>query len=76
MSTSMEELALEAISLPTELRAELAVRLLRSLEPEELPALSRRWVEEIRRRDAEVREGKVECISAEQVLRRAREQLG
>ena len=75
MSTRMEELALELLSLPAKTRGELALRLIRSLEEEETPEVEGRWLEEIRRRDAEIREGKVECIPAEDVLRRARELL-
>lgn len=75
MSTRMEELALELLSLPASARGELALRLIRSLEESETPDVESRWLEEIDRRDAEIRGGKVECVPAEEVLRRARERL-
>ena len=75
MSTKMEELALELLSLPASTRGELALRLIRSLDETEAPGVESHWLEEIDRRDAEIRAGKVECVPAEEVLRRARERL-
>lgn len=75
MSTKMERLALELLSLPASSRAELAMRLISSLDESDSPDSEKLWLEEIKRRDAEIAQGNVECIPAEEVLRRARERL-
>ncbi len=76
MSTNMERLALELLSLPASSRAELAKRLIASLDEFESPDAGNFWLEEIKRRDAEIAEGKVECIPAEDVFRELRKQFG
>ena len=76
MSTKLERLALELLGLPASSRAELAKQLISSLDESESPDAERLWFEEARRRAAEIAEGKVECVPAEEVLRRAREKLG
>jgi putative addiction module component (TIGR02574 family) len=75
MSTDLEKLALELLGLPASSRAELAQRLISSLDESKSPDAEKLWLEEIERRDAEIAQGKVECIPAEEVLRRARERL-
>ena len=39
------------------------------------PEVGGEWLEEIRRRDADVSAGRVQCASAEDVMRRARERV-
>jgi len=75
MSTQMERLAIELLGLPTSSRALLANQLLASLGETEIPAISDVWLKEISRRDAEIAEGRVQCVPAEDVLRRARERV-
>jgi len=74
--TQMERLALELLALPTKSRAELAHRLIRSLDDEHSPDAEDEWLEEIKRRDAEIREGKAKCVPAEEVFRRLKDEVG
>ncbi|NQU26403.1 MAG: addiction module protein [Candidatus Nealsonbacteria bacterium] len=76
MSTKMESLLVELLGLPASSRATLAKQLLASLEEDELPDVQSRWMEVAKRRIAEINEGKVECIPAEEVFRELREELG
>jgi putative addiction module component (TIGR02574 family) len=75
MSTDVGRLALELLGLPARSRAELAEQLLASLHEEEVPELDDAQIEIYRRRAAELAEGKVEGISAEDVFRRLDEKL-
>ena len=73
MSRAFEEVEAAAMELPSGQRAELATRLIASLEgdgdedgaPAEAGAA---WAAEIRRRVAEVRAGTVELLPADEVL--------
>jgi len=76
MSTNMERLALELLSLPASSRADLARRLIASLEEFESPDAEKPWLEEIKRRDAEITEGRVQCIPAEDVFAELRKRFG
>ena len=74
MAQSMGELEKDALSLPIEDRARLAVSLLCSLEetgedPEEVEKL---WVAVAKRRAQEIQDGSVEGIPADEVLNRLR----
>ena len=73
MATKLEKLALELLELPASSRAELARRLIYSLDDSESPDAEALWVEELKKRDAEVSKGEVQCVPAEGVLRRARD---
>ena len=75
MSTQIERLAIELLSLPTPSRSLLVKQLISSLEETEAPEVSDAWLKEIERRDVEVSEGKVQCVPVEDVLRRARERV-
>ena len=75
MSTQMERLAIELLGLPASSRALLAKQLIASLDENELPEVSDEWLEEINRRDAQISEGSVQCVPAEDVMRRARERV-
>jgi putative addiction module component (TIGR02574 family) len=78
MPTQMEKLAIELLGLPASSRALLARQLLASLDDEDdtaTPEVSDAWLEEIKRRDAEVLAGTVQCVPAEDVMRRARERV-
>jgi putative addiction module component (TIGR02574 family) len=67
-----EKICIDALSLPRDARAEIAHRLLTSLETEEFPDnISEEWRSEIERRRQEFREGKANSVPAEEALRRA-----
>lgn len=66
------QLEAEALSLPLDARAELAQKLLNSLEDISDAEFSRLWAEESVRRAAEADSGLVESIPAEEVARKAR----
>jgi putative addiction module component (TIGR02574 family) len=72
MSTITEQICIEALSLPREARAEIAHRLLVSLENEDFSEdVSELWREEITRRRKDFREGNANPVSVEEALRRA-----
>jgi len=78
MGIAFDELEAAAMGLPSRQRAELATRLIASLDPEEDddPAeVEQAWEEEIRRRIADVRAGTVELIPADEVLAELRAEL-
>ncbi len=72
MSTIVEKVCIEALSLPRDARAEIAHRLLVSLENEDFSdEVTELWHEEIARRRKDFSEGKANPVSAEEALRRA-----
>jgi hypothetical protein len=75
MSTSIEQLAEQAMSLPVEARARLADLLVESLDTDELGRIEQLWITEAKRRRDEVRSGKVKTIPGPEALRRVRNAL-
>lgn len=75
MSTTVEKLVEEAMSLPSESRARLADLLVESLNSEELGQIDRIWTAEAKRRRDEVRSGRVQTILGEDALRTVRDTL-
>jgi hypothetical protein len=75
MATTVEQLAEQAMTLPGELRAQLADLLVESLESDDLGRIERLWVAEAKRRRDEVRSGEVETISGDDALRTVRDSL-
>ena len=72
MSATTEKICIEALSLPHDARAEIAHRLLTSLETEDFADdVSDSWRSEIQRRRQDFRDGKANEVSAEEALRRA-----
>lgn len=71
MAMNLEELAAEVMKLALEDRAQLASRLLLSLEEPSESEIERLWLEEAERRLREFREGRVQGIPGDQVFRRA-----
>lgn len=71
---STKELKAQALKLPAKDRADLAERLLRSLDEEAGvdPEIERLWVQEAERRYRAYKEGRMPTRSLEQVLRTAR----
>jgi putative addiction module component (TIGR02574 family) len=74
MATS-EEIFREAMTLPTEVRAELAERLIGSLVEDVSQEITSAQLSEVRRRIAEVEFGEAELIPGDEVLARARRLL-
>ncbi len=67
MARSLQELLREASQLPENDRAELAGRLIQSLEGPPDPDVEAAWADEVERRIREIDEGKVKTIPWEQV---------
>lgn len=70
MSLTVEQIAEEALSLPSEARALLADRLVESLDPAEDGHVHRLWAAEAVRRRDDVRQGRVKTIPYEEALAR------
>jgi len=75
MATEFERLKDDLLTLPVESRASLAHALIESLDDAVDADAESLWVQEIRRRDAEIRAGTVTMKPADQVVREARELL-
>lgn len=69
MAMNLEALAAEAMKLALEDRAQLASRLLLSLEEPSESEIERLWLEEAERRLREFREGRVQGIPGDQAAR-------
>ncbi len=72
MRTTVEQLAKQAMELPGSSRAELADRLVESLDADELSTVDRLWLAEAKRRRDEVRSGQVKAIPGDEALQRVR----
>jgi hypothetical protein len=70
-----EQVENEALKLKPEARAELAEKLLRSLEDLSDEDIARLWAEEAARRDAELDSGTASMRDAEDVFRDARARI-
>jgi hypothetical protein len=71
MSLSVEQIAEEALALPSEARVLLAGRPVESLDSVEDEKIHRLWAAEALRRRDEVRSGRVKTISGDEALKRA-----
>ena len=73
MSTTTEKICIEALSLPRQARAEIAHRLLLSLEDEDFNEgdISEAWRVEIERRRQDFRDGTARPVTAEEAMRQA-----
>jgi len=69
MSTTVEQLAEQAMTLPGESRARLADILVESLDADALTDIDRLWLSEATRRRDEVRADNVKAIPGEEALR-------
>jgi putative addiction module component (TIGR02574 family) len=72
MSRNLKDIAAEALELPLTARAELASRLLDSLEDLTEEENDQLWAEEAERRYAEYKAGNVASVPAEEVFARLR----
>ena len=75
MKNQFEAIASNAMALPPGNRAELAELLIQSLDEKETEEVKSAWLDEIHRRDLEIRSGEAVTKPAEQVLKEAREAL-
>ncbi len=75
METKLDEVITAALQLGIEERAELADRLLLSLDEPSEAEVERLWLEEAERRLKEFRSGKVRSIPADEVFRRAMDDI-
>jgi hypothetical protein len=75
MSTTIEQLAEQAMNLPVESRARLADLLIESLDTNELGRIEQLWIAEAKRRRDEVRSGKAKTIPGPDALRKVRDAL-
>ena len=75
METKLDELTTAALRLGIEERAELAGRLLLSLDEPSESEVERLWLEEAERRLKEFRSGRVRGIPADEVFRRAMDDI-
>ena len=72
MSTTALKICIEVLSLPRDARAEIAHRLLISLEKDKPDSKAEKaWKAEIRRRRRDVQEGRSKLIPASEVMRKA-----
>ena len=76
MHLTVEQIADEALALPSEARALLADRLVESLDPAEDGYIRQPWMREARRRVDEVRRGEVQTVSAEMAFAEVRQAIG
>ena len=77
MARPLKEIEQELLHLPQAERARLAHRLIVSLD-EDLPpdeGIEAAWLDEIKRRDAEIERGDVQTIPAKEAMRRVSEAL-
>lgn len=75
MATTVEQLAEQAMALPTEARARLVDLLVESLAAAELDPIDRLWLAEARRRRDDVRSGHVQTIPGDEGLQQVRDSL-
>lgn len=73
MAMKVEDIAEEALALPSEARALLADRLVESLDPAEDGTIRRLWVSEANRRLQELRSGKVKAVPGPEAVASLRE---
>lgn len=72
MRMTVEQIAEEALSLPSEARALLADRLVESLDPAEDGPIHQLWAAEALRRRDDIRSGRTKAIPSEEALARVR----
>ncbi|MBI4325381.1 MAG: addiction module protein [Chloroflexi bacterium] len=76
MSLTLDQLAAEAMHLPTASRVLLAERIVESLDLTDPDEMQRIWAAEAVRRRDEVRSGRVQPIPGEQVMAEVRQIVG
>ena len=72
MAVNFDEIMKDALKLPPGARAMLADHLLESLDWEQQKEIDAAWAEEAERRMQEIRDGKVQAIDGEEVMKELR----
>jgi putative addiction module component (TIGR02574 family) len=72
MAANFDDIIKDALSLPPGARAMLADHLLESLDWEKQEEIDEAWAVEAERRMQEIRDGKVQTIDGEEVMRELR----
>lgn len=75
MITDFKEIEHSALELDKKRRAELAKRLIKSLDEEIDSDIEQSWIDEVTRRKEEIKSGKVFPLSGEEVHKEARKIL-
>ena len=75
MARPLDELNKELLSLPRKERADLALRLIRSLDEGAEDDVDAYWKEELVRRSRQIESGEVDLIPVEEVFKKAHERL-
>ena len=75
MHMTVEQIADEALALPSEARALLADRLVESLDPAEDGYIRQLWMREAKRRVDEARRGEVQTVPAETAFAEVRQAI-
>ena len=75
MNLTVEQIAEEALSLPSEARALLADRLVESLDPAEDGYVHQLWITEAHRRRDDVRSGRVQTIHGDEAMAQVRQEF-
>lgn len=75
MITDFEEIQNSALELDENHRAELAKKLIDSLDQHFDEDIEQAWIDEIKKRKAEIKSGKITPISGQEVHKAARELL-
>ncbi|HKG45815.1 MAG TPA: addiction module protein [Pyrinomonadaceae bacterium] len=76
MAATLEQLAEQAMALPSESRAQLADLLVESLDRDELGRVEQLWLAEAKRRRDEVRSGIAKTVPGEEALQQVRDSIG
>jgi hypothetical protein len=76
LAKTLEQVAEQAMALPSESRARLADLLVESLDGDELGRIEQLWLVEAKRRRDEVRSGTINTVPGEEALRKVRDSLG
>ena len=72
MPMTVEQIAEQALALPSESRALLADKLVESLDTAALSQIDRTWLAQAKRRRDDVRSGKVQTIAGDEALAKVR----
>ena len=75
MPVTLEDLAKEAMKMPSGARARLADLLVQSLDDAPLNDIDRAWIELAKRRRDEVRDGRVKTIPGDEAFQQVRDSL-
>ena len=76
MPLTFEQIAEQALSLPSASRALLAEKLVESLDRDEETRIQRQWLTEAKRRRDEVRRGEVQPVPGDEALAQVRRLVG